>query len=131
MRTTKNRLKELGLKNQYNATVFVENFIDYLPKRLDHAVENELDTVTTDCYNKLDYIDFHYRRYLAGVYKTLHRVFFEVRRFIRAGHSPEHVIKLLSDIKELALKLEFYELMLRLEKSTTSIKKTLTSDKLL
>lgn len=100
---------------------FVTNFIDYMPKRLDKVLYEKGDKHAVDIANLIDYFDWHYRRYLSGRCQTLHRVFFEVRKILDRGHSGECILETIKSIKEIALKHEFYEVMIRIEKSKKSI----------
>jgi hypothetical protein len=122
-------MKNLRLEdvNHHNAAVFVKNFINHIPKRLDLAIALEFDERTKSCCNDMDYIDFHYRRYLSNQDANLKRVFFEIRRFLDNGHLPEPIYVYISDMKELILNQEFYELVPRLESSSAKINKLIDS----
>ncbi|WDF79559.1 hypothetical protein PQ469_06020 [Mucilaginibacter sp. KACC 22773] len=123
MRASQSTLKKLGIETQHNPEEFIKNFIDYIPKRLDVAVymENQGEIQSLCCH--LDFIDFHFRRYVADRKKTLHRVFFEVREYLQKGYPGESINELIKDIRDIALECEFYELIPRLDKSTKKIEK--------
>lgn len=98
------------------------------PYYLGWAYELDMSEYLKDSLNRLDFFEFHYRRYLLGWHKTLHRVLHEVRSFNNC--SPEAAQDLinysLSNIKATILKEEWFELMPKLEKSTAKILPLLT-----
>lgn len=107
--------------NGHSKELVERDFIHYLPTRLNEAVEQKLDDKDTRLANRLDYFDFHYRRYLVGIHSTLHRVFAEVRSSIEDGLHEDHITVCIDEIESVILKNEFYELMPRLNLSRCRI----------
>lgn len=57
----------------------VNLFLRYLPGNLEWAIQNNAGKDIKKICDHFDMVEFHYRHYVIGVQKTLHRVMFEVR----------------------------------------------------
>jgi hypothetical protein len=119
--------KVLEIVNNHNSEVFIENFVRYMPQRLDLAIALDMDKQTRSCCNNTDYVDYHYRKYLSGQSRNLKRTFFEVRRFLDNGHLDFVIVHLIESLKEFIMEQEFYELMPRLESSFKKILKLMAT----
>lgn len=115
------------LLNNHDVDLFIAKFIRYYPDRLEYACGNDWDQYAKDLANHLDYIEFHYRRYLSGLHKTLRRVNDEIRQYMENGYSEYIVFELLIDIRSELLEYEFYELITKCDasivKTTRFVKK--------
>ena len=99
--------------------------LNAIPHHLHEAYEADKDDHFKDLCNRLDFFEFHFRRYLLGRPKTLHRVFYEVRSFLAYdAHNARKLMTLsINNTRQLLLQQEWYELMPRMEKASTRLRK--------
>lgn len=87
-------------------------FVNVLPKGLQYAIHNNLSADKKNYFDSIDMFFFHYRWYIGGDHKTLHRVFFEIRRFKQNKYySDSLLLGILNVIEKDLLENELYELM--------------------
>lgn len=100
-----NKDKDLDIK-------YKDIFIHYLPNLLDFAYEYNMSEEIKDWFNHLDYFDFHYRRYLSGYPKTMHRVFYEIRRMKEVKlFEIKWIHAIFRNIEQSIINNELYEVM--------------------
>lgn len=89
-------------------------FTDYVPRRLEYAFDNNLNQEIKEIYNQLDFVDFHYRHYVSGTHKTLHRVLYEVREIRKCPFFNDSLLfEMMNLIGDEILTNELYEFMPR------------------
>jgi hypothetical protein len=91
----------------------MKGFHRYHPPRLKKAIENNLSEDERDLANGLDFLDFHVRLYISGSWKTLHRVYYELRYQSRSKGTLSDIEQVFNEIEDYLLKHEIYELMSR------------------
>lgn len=99
-------------------------FIDYIPRLLDVAIRNNSSRYLQRIFNHMDYVDFHFRRYLSGRVKTLHRVYSEIRSLFNFDDSENTTVLFyccLIDIYQSLSKHELFELLPRFEKTKNKV----------
>lgn len=99
-------------------------FTNYIPRLLEIAVQLGLDEKTTRILNHVDYIDFHYRRYLSGFVKTPHRTYSEIRQFLKHYTSYKAVLMIFTVMVGLYRDLisnELYEVIVMQNKLNSKI----------
>jgi len=93
---------------------FESRFIRYMPQNLDYGVLNNYSKRSLAVCNWMDYVDFHYRQYVIGFAKSLHRVFFEVREYNSLEIKlPGAVEEIIENVERDIGQNELYELMPR------------------
>jgi hypothetical protein len=116
--------KLYNIKDKYSSSPLQSEalkkwFILYMPRNLENAIANQDKKMfindrmeTMKICDSIDQVDFHYRQYLAGTSRTLHRVLHEVRRLRKCQlHSTEFLMELLCRVEANILEHELYELM--------------------
>jgi hypothetical protein len=93
---------------------FINRFIDYIPENLDYAIRNDYNTKVKELCAYIDLVDFHYRHYVAGTSKTLHRVLYEVRQLTMCNlYRVSLLLEIINSIEKDILLNELYEVMPR------------------
>ena len=107
--------------------VLIHQFFNYMPNNLEHAVNNQFDEDSKTAYNHMDYVDFHYRRYLIGQANTMHRVLSEIRQFMKLSNLRDSfkemiIRKVMYRAEVIIMQNELYELMPRQLKARKKIR---------
>lgn len=100
-------------------------YLSGLPGYLKAAEQIGSSPHARDLLNRTDYVDFHFRRYLSGRIQTLHRVFYEIRRFLDLDPeaAPRMIGFALDAIERKLLDNEFFEIMPRYHTARSRINK--------
>lgn len=113
----------IKIENKEIQETIKREFIDYLPWRLEWAVNEGMGSDIKNIVNYLDYFDFHYRKFLIGQAKNLGRCNHELRQFYnKHPQSIGLVIEFLDLMEPELLKMELYEIMNKFIKSRAKIK---------
>ena len=102
-------------------------YLVYPPcKRLCFASENNLSNRVQEIADCYDMFEYHYVRYCLGWTKTLHRVFYELRRSKELElFESEHILTMANYIRDVLLEAEIYEVMHNVDASIKKIEKLL------
>lgn len=95
---------------------------DYIPRRLEGTVQRNGSRKEIQDAHDLDQIDFHYRRYLGGYRRTLHRVLYELR-CAHVDHGA--ILEMIKGIEDLLQHHELYELLARHRDAMVKITKAI------
>lgn len=107
---------------QHPENIIDAQFLHYLPTRMDITVTESHSRERINMSFHLDQLDFHYRRYLSLTDKTLHRVFWELRRPHEQMKYPINFSiktwalvqsEIFNDIEKILMHNEMYEIMAR------------------
>lgn len=120
-------LLELNTKGTTIDPKSLRPFAKALPNYLGWGLDTNARESDVCLLNITDYFEFHLRRYLLGYPKTLHRVFMEVRLLISADtYASVHLVCFsINSVRQVLLKNEWYELLIRLQAAEKKILKLL------
>jgi hypothetical protein len=106
-------------ENDKELRILLSNkFILNIPRCLEIAVQLEQSKEILEIADAMDYFEFHFRHYIAGVTQTLHRVMHETRCFKSLKNiEPDLMDAILNCVESEILCLELYELMPRFLKA--------------
>lgn len=107
----------------------VKIFLRTPPHYHQWGINHQIDQRSLNQLNATDLFEFYLRQYLTGRHKTLQAVLRVVRAFVNEDASGAHhlILYSLEGTRQSLLKLEWYELMPRLEAAKEAILQ-LTSD---
>lgn len=101
-----------------------QKFVHNLPRHLESAYTQNASFEEQELANAIDYFEFHYRLYVAGIHSTLHRVLAETRHLKQTKYFTNDVlIKVIRKIESDIIETELYELMPRHKKASQRVLK--------
>lgn len=81
-------------------------------KHLEYAIHNNFNEEKETFCDSIDMVLYHYKRYLHGKPKTLHRVMYEVRILMSNKYANEDSLdEIFNHIENKIMSIEYYEIM--------------------